>query len=186
MTLWTNRRNRLLACAQLLLGGPALGQIAGNLGIADQIAGRVADRIDDDVCPEAAAVLAYTPAFGLEPAFASRRLERDPRYLPLLFLWRVKAGEMLPDDLARLIAFETPRALIPAANPPLQIEHINRVVGNALNQQLKPAARARRIFGVGHGASCDTGRMKSNGMLSSNTTRFRPFLVSAPGAGMTG
>ena len=69
----------LLALPERLLGGLAFGQVARDLGKADQLAGRLADRIDDDVGPEARAVLADAPAFALELAFARGGLQRPRR-----------------------------------------------------------------------------------------------------------
>ena len=51
-------RLHLLRLAHPLLAGPALGQVAGDLGEADEAAAVVADGGDDDVGPEARAVLA--------------------------------------------------------------------------------------------------------------------------------
>ena len=69
----------LLALLQRLLGRFALGQVARDLGKADELAGRRADRIDDDIGPEARAVLADAPAFALELAFTRGGLERPGR-----------------------------------------------------------------------------------------------------------
>src|ERR1700733_75490 len=44
-------------------GLPALGEIARDLGVADDVAGRGADRINNDGRPELAAILANAPAF---------------------------------------------------------------------------------------------------------------------------
>lgn len=52
-----------LALADRLFGRPAFGQVAGDLGIADEFAGRTADRIDDHMRPEAGSILALAPAF---------------------------------------------------------------------------------------------------------------------------
>ena len=41
----------------------ALGVIPGDLGIAEDGAGRLADRIDHDIRPEARAILAHAPTF---------------------------------------------------------------------------------------------------------------------------
>ena len=48
------------------------GDVAGDLGEADQLALVVADRVDDDMGEEARAVLAHAPAFAFEPAFLGR------------------------------------------------------------------------------------------------------------------
>lgn len=61
-----------LALADRLFGRPAFGQVAGDLGIADKFAGGSADRIDDHMRPEAAAVLAAAPAFSSNrPCFSA-------------------------------------------------------------------------------------------------------------------
>ena len=67
------------ACSSALLRLAPLGDVAGDLGEADQLAVLVADRVDDDVGPEAAAVLAHAPALRLEAALAQRRRERRAR-----------------------------------------------------------------------------------------------------------
>ena len=54
---------------QRLLREPALGDVTGDFGKADQGPIFFADGIDYDVGPEAAAVLAYAPTFRFEPAF---------------------------------------------------------------------------------------------------------------------
>ena len=61
-------RERFAGAVQLLLGAPALGHVAGDLGEADQRAVLVEDRVDDHARPEARAVLAHPPALGLELA----------------------------------------------------------------------------------------------------------------------
>ncbi len=52
-----------------------LGQVAGDLGKADQLAITVAQRGDDHVRPETCAVLANTPAFVFVAAIAGRAFE---------------------------------------------------------------------------------------------------------------
>jgi hypothetical protein len=60
----------------------ALGDVAGDLGEADQLAVLVADRVDHHAGPEAGAVLAHAPALGLELALlraVSQRAAGRPR-----------------------------------------------------------------------------------------------------------
>ena len=69
----------LLGLPQLLLGGPPLGQVARDLGKADQLALAVVNRIDHHARPEPAAVLADPPTLGLDtcrswPPSASARV----------------------------------------------------------------------------------------------------------------
>ena len=73
----------LLALLERILGGLAFGQVARDLGKANEFAGRRADRIDDHVGPETRAVLADPPAFAFELAFTLgglKRQGRDPRF----------------------------------------------------------------------------------------------------------
>lgn len=63
-----------LALQKTFLGRLSLGDIARNLGKANQIALFVPDRINDDKCPKAAAFLAYAPALRAEASgLACRR-----------------------------------------------------------------------------------------------------------------
>ena len=64
------------ACSRAFCVSLALGDVARDLGEADERAGFVADRIDHDTGPEPRAVLAHAPAFLLEPPFAPRGVER--------------------------------------------------------------------------------------------------------------
>src|SRR5580704_13553424 len=99
-------RLHLLGLAKLFFGCPPLGQIASDLGEADQLAGAVVDRIDDYVRPEPGPVLAHPPSLGLVFAGASRGLQRRLRQPPLLVLLRIKSGEMTPDNLFGGVAFD--------------------------------------------------------------------------------
>ncbi len=140
----------LFAAAQLFLRGPPLGEVARDFREGDQIARRVEDRIDDHIGPEVRAVLAHAPPLRLEAAFAPRGLQGDAGNVLLEILRRVEAREMLADNLVGLIALEAPGARIPAGDMPLGIEHVDGIVGDALDQHLEPAARARRMFSFGH------------------------------------
>src|SRR5690606_39635637 len=65
----------LLAAAQQLVGLAALGQVAGDLGEAADVAVFVADGGDDDVGPEQRAVRALAPALLPVAALAARHLQ---------------------------------------------------------------------------------------------------------------
>jgi hypothetical protein len=69
---WNSVSPRALEC---LLGFAALADVARDLGEPDQLAGAVADRIDDDIGPEMAAILADPPAFALVASVAQRGLQ---------------------------------------------------------------------------------------------------------------
>ncbi len=72
----------LLGAHQLLLRGAALGDVARDLGKAQQVAVAVVDAIYHHARPEARAVLAHALALGLELAFAPCRLQRLARVCP--------------------------------------------------------------------------------------------------------
>ena len=90
----------LLAFPQGLLRLPALGEVAGDLGEADQIAVGIADRVDDHVSPETRAVLAHAPALGLELALAGGRLEGTLGEPAGAILFRIEPRKMLSEDFA--------------------------------------------------------------------------------------
>jgi hypothetical protein len=83
-----------------------------------------------------------------EPAFALRGLERDLGD-HVLFLGRVEAREMLADNLVGFISLEAAGAGVPARDVPRRVEHVDRVIRHALDEQLEPAFRAAaRLCGV--------------------------------------
>ena len=95
----------------------------------------VANGVDDDVRPEAAAVLADAPAFFLEPSFALGGLKRLLRLAGCAILLGIELREVLADNLVREIAFDPLRAGIPVGHAAFGVEHVDGVVGDALHQQ---------------------------------------------------
>ncbi len=61
---------------------------------------------------------------------------------------------MAADDLVRLVAFEALGAVVPAAHAALHVEHVDRVVARAPEQQavvlLGILQRAFRLLAIGH------------------------------------
>ena len=84
---------------QALLPFAPLGDVARDLGEADDIALRVADAVDDNAGPEPGAVLAHAPALGLVPAFARRGRQRAGRDLFGVIFRGVEFRKMPADDL---------------------------------------------------------------------------------------
>src|SRR5690606_1414629 len=121
-----------------------LGDVAGDLGEADEIALVVEDAIDHDTRPEPRAVLAHPPALGLEHAFPFGDRERLLRHAGGPVLLRVEAREMLPDDLVGPVALETLGTRIPARHPALGVEQVDRVVAHPLDEQVVQAALVGR------------------------------------------
>ena len=88
--------------------------------------------------PKALAVLADAPAFAFEPA--------PGRGLPQNALWHVggavfrgvEARKIFPENFPLGIALDALGARIPARNPAIGIDHVDRVVGHALDEETKP------------------------------------------------
>src|SRR6185437_16143639 len=100
----------LLAAPERLLRQLPLGQVAGDLGVADQFPARLADRVDHHMRPEAAAVLAHPPAFALEATLAGGDAQGFVREPGLPLLLGVEPGEMLTHDLVGRVTLEALRS----------------------------------------------------------------------------
>ena len=53
---------------------------------------------------------------------------------------------MLADDLVRLVALEKAGTGVPAGYTAFDVEHENRVIGDALHQQLEPAGAIELVL----------------------------------------
>src|SRR4051812_46224584 len=138
-------RKLLLHALQLELGLAPLGDVAGDLGKADQPAVFL-DGVDDDAGPEERAVLADTPAFLLIAAVLPGNSER-PRGLAVgLVGGGVKPRKMLADDFLRQVALDALPADVPAGYDSIRVEHIERVVGYSLDQQPETALALEKIL----------------------------------------
>src|SRR5439155_9925985 len=113
-------------------------EIAGNLREAAQTAVGTAHGSDDDVGPEARAVLANTPAFVLEATLFGGRLELELRPAARQGLERIEHGKVLAQDLLRAVTLDALRAGVPARDAALRIEQENAVVLHAVDQQPEP------------------------------------------------
>src|SRR6185437_2092555 len=110
----------------------ALRQVARHLGEADELAGPTSQRGDDDVGPEAGAVLADAPPLVFY-APLSRGLGPQPRRAPVRpILGRIEELDRLAHDLVVLVTLDEGRAGVPGLDPPLAVEHEHRIVTDAL------------------------------------------------------
>src|SRR5690606_28190574 len=82
------------------------GQVAGDLGKADMVAGRVADGVDDDMGPEGLPLLADPPALTLEAVLAAGNFEIALGVAFGLGFGGIETGEVGAEDLAGGIALE--------------------------------------------------------------------------------
>ncbi len=137
---------RLARAVEGDLRRPALGDVARDLGEAQQAARRIADGVDHDVGEEARAVLAQPPRLGLEATLAFGNGKAARRLSAHAILLGVEAREMLADDLGRLIALDALGAAVPVADDARGIEHVDRVVGDAFHQPPEKLLAAPQLF----------------------------------------
>src|SRR5690606_29904893 len=125
------------------------GDVAGDLGEADQAPVIVVDRIDDHVRPEQAAVLAAAQALLFIFALLARLRQRAGRLAAGPVLIGVEAREMLADALARPVALDPLRAGVPAGDAAFDVEHEDRIIVHALDEH---AELLRVLVESAHGA----------------------------------
>ena len=127
-------RELLVHLLELELGFAALGDVAGDLGEADELAVLV-DGVDDDAGPEEGAVLADAPAFLLVTALFAGDSQGAQRLAVGAVGFGIEAGKVLPDDFVRRVALDPLAADVPARHHAVGIQHVERVVGNTFNQK---------------------------------------------------
>src|SRR5262249_37934184 len=123
-----------------------LGQVARHLGEAAQLALRVAQGVEDDVGPEARAVLAHAPALVLEAPHRGGGLQALLRFAALRVFGRVEAREVLADDLRRLVALDALGAGVPGQDDAVRVEQVNGVVADALYQGFEMVLALKQLF----------------------------------------
>ncbi len=114
---------------------PFLRHVSRDLGEPDDPA-VFSNGIDDHHRPEPLATLAHPPSFGGETTRLGGELQGALRRVRLDVLLGVEAGKMTADDFAGGIALDPFGAGVPADDPPLWVEHDDRVVHDRLNQSL--------------------------------------------------
>ncbi len=109
---------------------------------------RIAYRRYHDIGPKAGSVLAKAPVLFLEAsrfrsdAQAGRGRSRGDRFR------RVEAGEVLADDLLRLIPLDLLGTVIPARHATAGVEHENGVIAYAAHEEAEPLfAQSQRLLG---------------------------------------
>src|SRR5260221_3089993 len=117
------------------MGVTFFGQFARGFGETYQLAGLIADRIDDDTRTECGAILAQAPAFGFVPSGTPRRFKRLHWHSVLAVFLAIKPREMLADDFLGGIAFDPRRAGVPVCHEAVWIEHEDGVVDYAFDKQ---------------------------------------------------
>ncbi len=126
-----------LALQQRLLGGLPLGDVAGDVDEADDLAVIVANRLQHGLRPEAAAVATDAPALALEAAAGEGRFKRTLGEAPAAILLVVEKGEAPADDLVGWVAGDPLGAGIPGGHLAAPIQQENGVVGDRVQEHLE-------------------------------------------------
>src|SRR4029450_12776251 len=132
------------------LGFPALADVARDLGEADQPPLPVGDAIDHRAGPKARTILAHAPALGLELAAVAGYAQRPLGSARLAVFLGVEATVVLADDVLGGIALDALGPGVPIVDDATRIEHVDRVVGDAVHEQLETALGLLSLFGFGH------------------------------------
>jgi hypothetical protein len=171
------------------LGLALLGDVPRDLGEADELTLLIADRINDDARPEAAAVFAHAPTFDLEFSVPLRLLQRKRRQSGAPILFRVESREMRANDFVRAITLHSLGTTVPIGHAALRIEHEDRVVDHALHEEPEAAlAVLQRLLGdatLGHvardlGKSDEPAPFVVDGVENGQSPEARPILAQAP------
>ncbi len=126
------RASRLL---KFLLSFASVADVPSYLRKSYRLAPIVADRIDDHMGPELRPIFANPPALVLPTTFTCGRLQADRGQAGGAILGGVELGEVLSNHLIDRIALDPFSAGVPARNAAGRVEHIYRIVSNALDQQ---------------------------------------------------
>src|SRR4030095_1253572 len=125
------------AVAENFFDALSVGEIPRDDRKTDEVPAFVAQRGDNRVGPEARSVLAHAPSLLLAAPVdggVAQRLARQP--LGLIF-GRVKAPKRFADDFFVLVTFDVLSAGIPGRYPALDVEHEDRILLHAFDQQAK-------------------------------------------------
>ena len=122
----------LLPLFALLLLLP--GAVAADRSKPNQLSGLVADRIDDHVCPEAAAIFTTAPAFVFVTSGGDGDIKFALRLTATAILFVVKQGGMLSNNFVWPVTKDVQTPAVPAGDRSVRFKHGNRVVDHALYQ----------------------------------------------------
>src|ERR1700684_4566516 len=92
------------------------------------------------------------PSDSNRPSRAAGDFEPPPRKTVRFVLVGEEGGIMLADDLGFFIALEAARAGIPGGDIALRIQHVDCVIGDGIDEELKTLLPAMILepFGLGH------------------------------------
>ncbi len=132
-----------LGITQQALGLPLLGDVAGDLDEAQQLA-VLADRFDDDAGSERRAIMAHPPALSSHVAILCGQVQQALRLAGLAFIGQVEAAEVGADDFVGTVALDPLGARVPAADDAVRIKQVQGMVTNAVDQQSQLSGRVRQ------------------------------------------
>src|SRR5215510_13515189 len=116
----------------MLLSLLALGNVPYNFGEADKRPFLAENRINNSACPKSTAVLTNTPAFRFVLTLLLGLFERSRRQPALLVLRRIKARNVLADNIFFSIPPNVFGSRVPTGDVPLGVKHIDCVVLHTL------------------------------------------------------
>src|SRR6516225_1854338 len=91
--------------------------------------------MNNNICPESAAVFAQTPSFGLAPALASGHFKRPQWQALCAILRNIEHGKMPTHYLLRSITDDALGPQTPVGNASVEVEPDDREIGDTLDQQ---------------------------------------------------
>jgi hypothetical protein len=118
-------------------GAFALRQVTCELGESPQSPILIAQRGNSDARPVPRTALANAPAFVDESTGLGSNHELMLGPLAFDRILGIKLAKVLPEDFVRLVARDALRTAIPADHMAVGVQHENRVVGQAFDQQTK-------------------------------------------------
>ncbi len=128
----------------------AIGHVARDLGEADQLTGFVAYRIDHRQSPESASVLAEPPTLRFEPPDLRCCLQ-SVLWETTLAVFRGEEGlEGTSDDFPGLVTLQAPRSGIPGRYNPIETDHVNGVINDAIDHELQAARVLHVVYFCGN------------------------------------
>src|SRR6185436_4906690 len=87
--------------------------------------------------PEPRAILVQEPAFVFDAAVRFRERELRPGFAACDVISGIETGKVPADDLARGVTRDAARTDVPARDPALRAQHVDRVVLYSVDQQTK-------------------------------------------------
>src|SRR5262245_49121110 len=121
----------------MLLSLPALDNVPYTFGESDKRPFLAENRINNNACHIATAVLTNEPAFRFVLTVLRGLFERSRRQPALLVLRRMKARNVLADNFFFSIPLNGFGSRVPTGDVPLWVKHIDCVVLHTLNQHMK-------------------------------------------------